>query len=111
LKYVFVGTNLFSTTDITEPVTIEVQGIPLFRNYTIAVEKVGEFLLDDLNALKMEDHPVALNFINSIIKSALRNSTLKQIGRSPLFFMPKQAKDFNGEVATWPGFFTSSWVF
>jgi hypothetical protein len=28
-----------------------------------------------------------------------------------LFFNPKQARVFNDEVATWPGFFTSSWIF
>jgi hypothetical protein len=59
----------------------------------------------------MEDHPVALSFINNIIKSALRSSTLMQIGRSPLFFMPEQAKTFNDAIQTWPGFFTSSWIF
>jgi hypothetical protein len=59
----------------------------------------------------MEDHPVALSFINNIIKSCLRSSTLKQIGRSPLFFMPEQAKTFNDVIQTWPGFFTSSWIF
>jgi hypothetical protein len=58
----------------------------------IIIERVAEFLLNDLNSMKMEDHPVALSFINSIIKSALRNSKLKQIGRNPRFFMPEQAK-------------------
>jgi hypothetical protein len=67
-----------------------------------------------LNALdenKMEDHPMALSFVNSIIKSALRNSTLTQIGRNPRFFMPSQAKSFYDKIETWPGFFTSSWIF
>ena len=59
----------------------------------------------------MEDHPFALSFINSIIKNALRNSKLKQIGRNPRFFMPSAAKVFNDVVETWPGFFTSSWIF
>lgn len=77
LKYVFVGSNLFSTSDITEAVAIEAKGVSFIKNYTIVIEKVGEFLLDDLNSMKMEDHPVALNFINSIIKSCLRNSSLK----------------------------------
>jgi hypothetical protein len=59
----------------------------------------------------MEDHPVALGFINNIIKSCLRKSSLKQIGRSPLFFMPEQAKVIADAVETWPGFFTSSWIY
>jgi hypothetical protein len=58
------------------------------------IEKCSAFLLDDLNNSKMEDHPVALSFINSIIKNSLRNSQLRQIGRNPRFFMPAQAKVF-----------------
>jgi hypothetical protein len=61
--------------------------------------------------MKMEDHPFALNFINSIIKTQMRNSKLCQIGRNPRFFMPSQAKVFDNAVQTWPGFFTSSWIF
>lgn len=61
--------------------------------------------------MKMEDHPFALNFINSIIKTQMRNSKLCQIGRNPRFFMPSQAKIFDNAVQTWPGFFTSSWIF
>jgi hypothetical protein len=59
----------------------------------------------------MEDHPFALSFINSIIKTQMRNSKLCQIGRNPRFFMPSQAKVFDQSVQTWPGFFTSSWIF
>jgi hypothetical protein len=61
--------------------------------------------------MKMEEHPMALSFINSIIKNCLRNSKLTQIGRNPRFFMPSQAKSFYDKVETWPGFFTSSWIF
>jgi hypothetical protein len=85
---------------------------PIFsKHYKIVIEKVSEFLLDDLNNMRMEEHPVALTFINSIIKNVLRNSKLKQIGRNPRFFNPKQARSFNDQVETWPGFFTSSWIF
>lgn len=59
----------------------------------------------------MEDHPVALNFINSVVKACLRNSKLRQIGRSPLFFNPAQANVFQNVIETWPGFFTSSWIY
>jgi hypothetical protein len=41
------------------------------------IEKCSAFLLDDLNNSKMEDHPIALSFINSIIKNSLRNSKLR----------------------------------
>lgn len=61
--------------------------------------------------MRMEEHPFALNFINSIIKTQMRNSNLCQIGRNPRFFMRKGAKTFDNAVQTWPGFFTSSWIF
>lgn len=61
--------------------------------------------------MRMEEHPFALNFINSIIKTQMRNSNLCQIGRNPRFFMSQEAKIFDNAVQTWPGFFTSSWIF
>jgi len=39
-------------------------------------KKVSEFMFDDLNKMRMEDHPVALGFVNNIIKSCLRSSNL-----------------------------------
>ena len=77
MKYVFVGSNLFSTSDLDERVTLETTSPFYGRYYTIVIEKVSAFLLDDLNSSKMEDHPVALSFINSIIKNSLRNSNLR----------------------------------
>jgi len=88
MQYVFVGSNLFSTELIDHQLNIETQKAFFNRFYTIIIERVSEFLLDDLNSMKMEEHPFALSFINSIIKSSLRNSKLTQIGRNPRFFMP-----------------------
>jgi hypothetical protein len=75
-QYVFVGNNLFSTELIEQQLTLDTSKPFFNRYYTIIVEKVSEFLLDDLNSMKMEQHPFALSFINSIIKSCLRNSKL-----------------------------------
>lgn len=91
-----MGGNLFSTCDLDSQITIETTTPFYGRFYIIVIEKVSAFLLDDLNNSKMEDHPVALSFINSIIKNCLRNSKLRQIGRNPRFFMPAQAKEFLG---------------
>jgi len=111
MQFVFVGSNLFSTSTFDVPITIETAAPFYGRYYTIVIEKCSAFLLDDLNNSKMEDHPIALSFINSIIKNSLRNSQLRQIGRNPRFFMPARAKVFQSQVETWPGFFTSSWIF
>jgi len=111
LQFVFVGSNLFSTSEFDSQITLETTAPFYGRYYTIVIEKCSAFLLDDLNNSKMEDHPIALSFINSIIKNSLRNSQLRQIGRNPRFFMPARAKVFQSQVETWPGFFTSSWIF
>lgn len=75
-QYVFVGNNLFSTSQL-DPIHLETTKPYFNRYYTIAIERVSEFLLDDLNNMKMEEHPFALSFINSIIKNCLRNSSLR----------------------------------
>ncbi len=76
MQYVFVGNNLFSTENVEQQITVDTQKPFFNRFYTIIIERVSEFLLDDLNSMKMEEHPFALSFINSIIKSSLRNSKL-----------------------------------
>jgi hypothetical protein len=63
--------------EVDERLTLETTSPFYGRYYTIVIEKVSAFLLDDLNDSKMEDHPVALSFINSIIKNSLRNSALR----------------------------------
>lgn len=104
---------MFSTENVEGSTSIDTKKPFFNRYYTIIIERVAEFLLDDLSSMKMEDHPFALSFINSIIKSCLRSPKLQltQIGRNPRFFMPSEAKKFNDTVETWPGFFTSSWIF
>ena len=110
-NYVCVGDNIFSTTSVEEQVNFETKTHFFGRKFTILIQRVSEFALDELNQMKMEDHPFALNFINSIIKTQMRNSNLCQIGRNPRFFMRSEAKTFDNAVQTWPGFFTSSWIF
>ena len=54
MQYVFVGTNLYSTSQYSEQVTIETNK-PFFNHYyTIVIERVSEFLIDDLNSMRME---------------------------------------------------------
>lgn len=80
------------------------------RLFTIVIKYASGFQLNDLNTMRMEDHPMALNFINSIVKSGLRASKLVQIGRNPRFFDPDN-KQIHRDVEIWPGFFTSTWIF
>lgn len=90
-QYVFVGSNLYSTVALDESVTLETKKPYFQRYYQIIIERVSEFLLNELHTMKMDEHPFALSFMNSIIKSALRSSKLKQIGRIQRFFDPTQA--------------------
>eukprot|EP00347_Sterkiella_histriomuscorum_P022852 403336910 len=109
-NYIFVGTNMFSSSLVDEQISIETTKPFMGRQYSIIIQRVSEFLFDDLSKTKMEEHPMALNFVNSIIKSGLRNSNLVQIGRNPRFFDPDNIKVHKG-AQIWPGFFTSTWIF
>jgi len=88
VNYISVGNNIFSTSMIDDKIDFETKQAYFGRKFTIRIERVSEFALDDLNTMKMEEHPFALSFINSIIKTQMRNSKLCQIGRNPRFFMP-----------------------
>jgi len=50
-------------------VTFETDKEYFGRRFVVMIERVSEFDLSDLNTMRMEDHPVALSFINSIIKT------------------------------------------
>ena len=76
VNYVCVCDNIFSTTALDERIDFETKQAYFGRKFTIVIDRVSEFALDDLNSMKMEDHPFALNFINSIIKTQMRNSKL-----------------------------------
>ena len=81
-----------------EQIDFETKSYFFGRKFTILIQRVSEFALDDLNSMRMEEHPFALNFINSIIKTQMRNSNLCQIGRNPRFFMRSEAKVFDNAV-------------
>jgi len=88
MQYISVGNNIFSTTQVDDKIDFETTKPFFGRHFTIVIERVSEFALDELNTMKMEQHPFALSFVNSIIKTQMRNSKLCQIGRNPRFFMP-----------------------
>jgi len=69
VNYVCVGDNIFSTTAVDEQIDFETKAFFFGRKFTILIQRVSEFALDELNSMRMEDHPFALNFINSIIKT------------------------------------------
>jgi hypothetical protein len=76
LQYVFIGNNLFSNTLNETAVVMETTKAYFGSTYTIYIERVSSFLLDDLSSMMMEEHPFALSFVNSVIKNCLRNSKL-----------------------------------
>jgi hypothetical protein len=76
VNYISVGNNIFSTSQIDEKIDFETKQAYFGRKFTIRIERVSEFCLNDLNTKKMEQHPFALSFINSIIKTQMRNSKL-----------------------------------
>lgn len=81
MKFLFVGTNLFSTTLLTGDdddgmIRFDTTKPYMGRLFKIVIKYASGFQLNDLNTMRMEDHPMALNFINSIVKSGLRASKL-----------------------------------
>jgi hypothetical protein len=68
MLYVFVGTNLFSTTLINKPTALSRMSTLGNRSFSVYIEQVSYFSLNELLTMKMEDHPVALSFINMVIK-------------------------------------------
>jgi hypothetical protein len=75
-QYISVGNNIFSTSCENEKINFDTTKPFFGRHFTIVIERVSEFALDDLNTMKMEQHPFALSFVNSIIKTQMRNSKL-----------------------------------
>lgn len=63
-----MGTNLFSTTLIEESLSLPKKSTLGTRQFAINLEKVSYFSLNDLQTMRMEDHPVALSFLNMVIK-------------------------------------------
>ena len=55
MQYVFVGMNLFSTEQIDDQLSLETSKPFFNRYYTIIIQRVSEFLLDDLHKMKMEE--------------------------------------------------------
>jgi hypothetical protein len=76
VNYISVGNNIFSTQQIDETIDFETKQAYFGRKFTTRISRVSEFALNDLNTMKMEEHPFALSFINSIIKTQMRNSKL-----------------------------------
>jgi hypothetical protein len=75
------------------------------KEYKIIIKRVGSFDLEEVTSTSSDKHNLAVHFINLIIKKALRNMELKQIGRMPKFFMPEQKKSIEKHcLDMWPGF-------
>lgn len=54
VNYICVGNNIFSTTLVDEKIDFETKQAYFGRKFTITIERVSEFALDDLNKMKME---------------------------------------------------------
>jgi hypothetical protein len=54
VNYISVGNNIFSTSLVEEKIDFETKQAYFGRKFTIRIERVSEFALDDLNTMKME---------------------------------------------------------
>jgi PAZ domain len=107
--YVNSGRSIFTTTDLTDSLLIitEFQG----SKYEVLINAESKkfFSGKSLANSKMEDHNVIHTLINIIIKQALRETDLRQIGKQPRFFDISKAISVEGSgLQACPGFRASA---
>mmetsp|Transcript_23219 Transcript_23219/g.22780 ORF Transcript_23219/g.22780 Transcript_23219/m.22780 type:complete len:98 (+) Transcript_23219:454-747(+) len=89
--YVLGGQNLFTLEDLDDSIIIKTNYKS--EEYTIKVdhETKSSFNGSNLCNLKMEEHDVSHTLLNLVIKEALRQTQLRQIGKNPRFFDTEKA--------------------
>jgi hypothetical protein len=63
----------------------------------------------------MDQHPVALTFVNLLIQKIMRQGTLQQVGKAPRFFNPEEKLTINdnefGTLDVLNGYKASSYIY
>jgi len=107
--YVISGRSIFSTHDLEDTLVLETTFQAIKYSVTISAESKKYFSGKSLSSSKMEDHNVIFNLINIIIKQALRDTDLRQIGKQPRFFDITKAVSVEGSgLQACPGFRASA---
>ena len=109
--FIHSGDNIFAFEESGEGIEFktETRG---GKAYNVYIEQVSSFDMEDLSTLKNADHGVAMNFLNLIVKSALRQSDMKQIGNLPRYFLPKNRRRVEFlDMEVWPGFQTTTAIY
>lgn len=94
--YVISGKSVFTTTDLQESLLIKAEFRSNKYDVLINADSKKFFSGKSLATSKMEDHDIIHNLVNIIIKQALRDTDLRQIGKQPRFFDVKKAIDVEG---------------
>lgn len=110
--YVIAGKTIFTTTDITESITIESEFRGIKYNVIINHQSKNFFSGKELEKAKNEDHHVIHTLINVILKQAFRETNLRQIGNQPRFFDVNKAIEVEGGgLKACPGFRASAYKY
>lgn len=79
------------------------------------LKKVSSFNLEDLDNFSMDQHPVALTFVNLLIQKIMRQGSLQQVGKAPRFFNPAEKLTINdrdlGNLDVLCGYKASSYIY
>jgi len=103
----FSGNNIYMLNPLEEDVTIETSFRGAEATILIDTTSSNEIVLDK-NFVNTEKS-LSQNIINCVIKEAFRQTTLKQIGRSPRFFDIQNPIDLSHlGLKIWPGFKASA---
>lgn len=107
--HVISGRSIYTMTDLADTLVFETQFRNIDYRVTISAESKRHFSGSTLQTSRMEDHNVVFNLINIVIKQALRDTQLRQIGKQPRFFDISKAVSVEGsELQACPGFRASA---
>lgn len=107
--HVISGRSLYTLHDLEDTIVITTQFRNIDYTVTISSESKRHFSGKTLQSSKMEDHNVIFNLINIVIKQALRDTDLRQIGKQPRFFDISKAVSVEGSgLQACPGFRASA---
>jgi hypothetical protein len=107
--YVISGKSVYTTSDLSESLLFKTKFRDMEYDVLINAESKSFFSGKTLTNCKMEDHNMIFNLINIIIKQALRDTDLRQIGKQPRFFdISKAITVENSGLQACPGFRASA---
>lgn len=107
--FVISGRSLYTCEDLQDTLLFETDFRGMHYTVIINTDSKTHFNGSTLQSSKMSDNNVVFNLINIVIKQALRDTQLRQIGKQPRFFDISKAISIDGSgLQACPGFRASA---